>query len=274
MRRPPYAPFRTGAPEFIVGLKPIALEAWLKPDPEAHAIQEKRDLLTTKREEVHRARPEALATERELEALVTEALGPANAFDDPSPLVRASARVSDDLVLLARDGDEWRVIALTLCSPTFFSAAHAFDKSLWGLHGPVPDKLGADGTQALAPRIGRMFDNLRDGLVLERFNWTVQAGPERYTPDGAPLRARAEAAAENEALDLLHLRVERQTVRLLPQTGAVLFTIRISLDPLRAVFAEEGAREDFAKAWENAPAHVRGYKKWAAYERLVRAALR
>jgi hypothetical protein len=77
----------------------------------------------------------------------------------------------------------------------------------------------------------------------------------------------------DDALDRMHLRVERQTIRRLPKAGAVLFTIRVSLDPLRAVFSQTGAREAFARAWTEAPQALRFYKGWPSYERLVRASL-
>jgi dimethylamine monooxygenase subunit A len=114
-----------------------------------------------------------------------------------------------------------------------------------------------------------VFGALQPDTVLERFNWTVQAGPERYTPSGAALRARAAAAHVDDAAGLLHLRVERQTIRKLPQTGAVLFTIRISIDPLAHALAAPGAAGAFAKAWFGTPEHVRGYKKWAVLQHLV-----
>lgn len=272
MRRPPYLPFLEGPPEFRVGLKPIPETAWLSPDIEAAALAEKNALIDRALADVYRARPEAAAAEAEIETRIQDALGLAPKGTEEPALVRAARLVSDDLVVMLRDHEGvWRASSLILCSPTFFSAEQAFGQSLDWLHGPVPDQLGPNGTQALGARIARMFDALRDGLVMERFNWTVQASAARYTPNGAPLRALAETARLEDALGLLHLRVERQTIRLMPQTGAVLFTIRISLDPLAAVFAVEGARAAFFRAWREAPDHVRGYKKWAAYERLVAA---
>jgi hypothetical protein len=272
MRRPPYAPFLSGAPEFLVGLKPIEPARWIAPDIEAQCVDEKRALIAARRAEVYRAVAGAKGAEVEVEELVRGVVGGAAPHDD-SALVRASQLVSDDLVVMQREGSEWRAASAVLCSPTFFSAEHAVGKTLLELHGPVPDRLGPGGVQGMSARIARVFAGLQPDMVLERFNWTVQAGPDRFTPDGAPLRARAAAAETSEALDLLHLRVERQTIRALPKSGAVLFTIRISLDPLRAVFAEPGARDGFAAAWEHARPHVRAYKKWDAYERLVRAAL-
>jgi len=118
-----------------------------------------------------------------------------------------------------------------------------------------------------------MFDALRPGQVLERFNWTVQAGPARFTPDSAPLRALAAATPDDAALDVLHLRVERQTVSKLPVSGCLLFTIRVVVDPLRAALAPPGHAAAFRAAWEGTDPALAAYKGWPALERLVRAAL-
>jgi hypothetical protein len=261
-----------GPPEFRVGLKPISASAWLAPDLERASLEDKNTLIDARRDEVFRALPGAEAAQEEVERLICEALCVSPSTEDAPALLRAARLVSDDLVVMMREGEAWNTRALCLCSPTFFSAEEAIGKSLEGLHGPVPDRLGPNNTQGMAFRIARMFEGLRDGVVLERFNWTVQASDARFTPDGAPLRALASEASEQDARTLLHLRVERQTIRLMPQTGAVLFTIRIALDPLEAVFAVEGAKEALAHAWRHAPDHVRAYKKWAAYERLAAAA--
>lgn len=270
MRRPPFLPFLEGPPEFRVGLTPIPAGAWLAPDLETDWLTGKGVLLSARRDEVFRAAPGSEAAQGEVERLICAALSVTLSSDDAPALVRAARLVSDDLIIMAPNADgAWSAQAVCLCAPTFFSAADSIGKSLDGLHGPVPDRLGPNETQALGSRIARMFDGLRDGLVLERFNWTVQASNARFTPDGAPLRRLAETTRAEDAASVLHLRVERQTIRRLPETGAVLFTIRIALDPLKAVFAVEGAREAFLHAWRHAPAHVRAYKKWAVYERLV-----
>ena len=118
-----------------------------------------------------------------------------------------------------------------------------------------------------------MFDALRPGQVLERFNWTVQAGPARFTPDAAPLKALAAATPDTDALDVLHLRVERQTISKLPASGLLLFTIRIAVDPLSAALSSPERGEAFRAAWEGTDAALAAYKGWPAYDRLVRAAL-
>lgn len=268
MRLPPHLPFMAGPPDFTVGLRPIETQAWITPDVEAAALPEKRALIATRLDEVYAATPDSHEAQAELARLV----GAARAASADT-LVEAAQLTSDDLVVLLPDAaGAWRVRAALLCAPTYFSCHDALGKTLHGLHAPVPDRL-ADGAQGLGDRIGRVFDGLRPDLVLERFNWTVQAGPDRFTPSSAPVMARAAVAEPSRALDELFLRVERQTIRKLAATGAVVFTIRISLDPLATVFAVAGAKNAFATAWAQAPDYVRGYKRWPALDRLVMAAL-
>lgn len=268
MRTPPYLPFLDGPPGIAPGLKPIAPEAWLLPDTEAAAwLAPKRELMRSRRSDVFAAH-EADAEMTEAATIVLAATGPA-VGEWSTPLEVASATVSDDLCIMVRDAEGlWRLKAASLCTPTYWSLAEKFGKPLGGLHVPVPG-----GDPGLAVRISRIFDGLRPGLVLERCNWSVQPGDERFTPSSAPLKARAHTMQEADALDQLHLRVERQTIRKLPETGALLFTIRIVIDPLRAGLSTPRHVEAFAAAWQGVDPAMHRYKGWAAYDRLVGAAL-
>lgn len=252
MRRPPNLPFLAGPPDFMVGLHPIPLESWLFPDWEAACLPAKRALLNSRSEQVCAA----------LEGAQEAALEAGALMAGEASLEAAAACVSDDPVILQKRDGEWRATAMVLCAPTFFSAQEAIGKSLGALHGPVPDVLGPNETQGLAQRVARIFDALAPDTVLERFNWTVQPGPERYTPQAQPVFERAAKLGAESAADLLHLRVERQTIRKLPTSQAVLFCIRVSIDPLRDALAQPGARALFAQAWESAPLRVRQYKRW------------
>ncbi|MGX6646365.1 heme-dependent oxidative N-demethylase subunit alpha family protein [Maricaulaceae bacterium MS644] len=259
MRRPPHTPFRAGAPRFTPALAPIDPAIWLAPDTEARVLDWKAGLLAQP-DLVVRQAGAGVPAASEAALAVEAALGASRTGD----LRAASHLISDDLVVMEHVDGLWICSALTLTAPTFFSIDDVFGHDLRALHGPVPD--GA----RLASRIARVFDNVRAGLVLERFNWTLQAGPERFTPDAAPLRALAARADPEAALDLLHLRVERQTIARLPQTRAVLFTIRVCLDPLSAL--AHGDRAVLAQAWRALGPEGRAYKGWTALEALVEAA--
>jgi Haem-dependent oxidative N-demethylase, alpha subunit-like len=268
MRTPPYLPFLDGPPGIAPGLKPIAPEAWLLPDTEAAAwLAPKRDLMRTRRSEVFAAQ-EAEAEMAEAATAVLAVAGPA-AGDWPTPLEAAASTVSDDLCLMVRDTEGlWRLKAASLCAPTFWRLEDKIGQPLAGLHAPVPG-----GDPGLAARISRIFDGLQQGRVLERFNWTVQAGSERFTPGSGPLKGLATTTPDAAALDVLHLRVERQTIQKLPETGALLFTIRIVIDPLCAALLTPRHVEAFTAAWQGVDPAMHRYKGWPAYDRLVGAAL-
>jgi len=258
VNRPPHAPWRAGPPRFSVGLRPIDPDCWLFPDSEAHVLDWKAGLLAWP-EQVFRQAPQARDAANEAAALVC-----AQAGAPEGDLIAAAHLVSDDLVVMTRAGDgRWLTGAIALTAPTFFSVDHAFGRDLTALHGPVPDG------EKLAARIARVFDAVRPGQVLERFNWTLQWGDARFTPDAAPLRAAAAAAPVSEARDHLHVRVERQTIVKLPETGAVLFTIRVCLDPVAALADDEIAA--LAQAWRGLGPEGRSYKGWAVLERHAQA---
>jgi len=201
----------------------------------------------------------------EASRLVFDHLGRKNQFHLKSELEDAASYVSDDLCIMEQDeSGAWCLTAASLCAPTYWSLQKNIGLPLGGLHQVVPG-----GDPELASRIDRIFSGMRTDQIFQRYNWTVQVGNERFTPSSEPLKTAAAAMTKEDALRQLHLRVERQTIRKLPATGAVLFTIRICLDPLEAVLAVPGAGEALAHAWSSAHPNVAGYKGWQVYDRLI-----
>lgn len=261
-RTPPFLPFLQGIPRFEPDLNPIPLPEWLTPDTEADAwIRDKCLILKMMRANVVGGDLDGEAAEETLD-LIMAATGKTPSQNMPSALEEAASLVSDDLCLLtaARPGD-WRLVAGVLCAPTYWTLPERVGMDLGGLHGPVPG-----GDPELSARVSRIFTGLNPDVVLERFNWTVQASEKRYTPDRPTVTGKQ--------LSDLHLRVERQTIRKLPKSGAVLFTIRICIDPLLPILSDPEVREAFEDAWLGAPLAVRKYKAWGALEPLVAKACR
>jgi hypothetical protein len=78
-----------------------------------------------------------------------------------------------------------------------------------------------------------MFDNLRPETGMIRWNWSLYGDDTMHYPhDSPPSRFGGGATAEH-----VFLRVERQTLRKLPVSGDIVFTIRIGVDPLAALEA-------------------------------------
>ncbi len=146
-----------------------------------------------------------------------------------APLLTASRLVQEDLLLMQRFEDGWRLVAGSLCFPSTWILGEKLGRPIEAIHAPVPGFSGA-----MAARVTRIFDHLRVEAPLERFNISIygdarlrhaesrQAPHERFPP-GEPLLGRA------------HVRVERQTLGKLARSGAILFTVRIHIDPLAAL---------------------------------------
>lgn len=151
----------------------------------------------------------------DLEAAVTAGNGV------ESPLVTAGLAVQEDLCLMEGGPEGWRFTAGILCFPTYWRLGDKLGRPQGEVHGPVPH-YAAD----LEARVSTFFDRLPAGRIVTRRNWGFSPHPLLFVPDLSALPRPA-----GYDVDQLWLRSERQTLRKLPDTGAVLFTIKIQLAP-------------------------------------------
>lgn len=263
-----HAPWADAPPDFAIGLRPVGVEAWLE-GGEADPRARKDPLYEAHRALVWAETEGSRPGQAEILELVEAAGIAVEARSDLPPLYAAARAVPDDLCLMEKQAGEWRLTALSLSAGTFFTAAEVIGKPLAGLHAPVP----GFGERFLK-RVTRIFDALPADQVLERRNWTVMAGDELFAPDGGAIRARASDIAPEDAGALLNVRVERQTLRRLPATDGIVFTIRIWRHHLSALDADSSRLAAFARAWRGAAADFRAYKRLATYDSLVEAFLR
>ena len=235
---------------FRIGLKPLDPAEWIDVDERlADYLAEKRRIGRDFAAQSFAAEPGTEAAQAEVLALLADhltqrfaaiyrregdaiAIGPAGrrvalAGADP-PLLRAAQLVQEDLVLMRRGPQGWRLAAASLCFPSSWRLADKFGRPMHEVHGPVPGF--GDGTRN-AGLIDRMFDNLRPEMPMLRWNWSLFSDPALFHPESRhPAGPRFGAAAESA-----FLRIERQTLRRLAQSGDILFTIRIHVDPLAAL---------------------------------------
>jgi hypothetical protein len=89
--------------------------------------------------------------------------------------------------------------------------------------------------------VARIFDNLKVEQPVERFNWSIYGDARlRYAQSKQnPL----ERFPPGKTVSHAHIRVERQTLRRLPRSGDVLFTVRVHVDPMAAFSHDARGRE-------------------------------
>ena len=256
---PTHTPYDGSSTPFTIGLKPLDPTAWIEVDSHLEAqLAEKDRLEAGHGATVFAAEPGSEDAQREVLSLLTEHLparfpeiyrragntmhvgssGRAVDLSKPGvPSLKIAARlVQEDLVLMRRSEEGWRICAASLSFPSSWSLAEKFGRPLREIHRPVPHFGPESRSDDL---IERMFDKLQ-GQLVERFNWSLQPDAGLYKPLSAMQRDdRAEKAVSRflgiDAASVAFIRVERQTVRKLPVSGDVLFTIRIHLDPMSAL---------------------------------------
>jgi hypothetical protein len=234
--------FGAGGPPWLsMGLARVDRAAWLVPDHRrSEELAERRRLLDERHDEVFAALPGTDAAGAEVLELVRAWLAehrpdielPA---DDPDvhPLEAAGRLAQEDLCLMVRHGEAHHLDAACLCFPSHWRLADKLGRPAAALHGPVPYY-----DVELRSRVDRYLDRLRPGTISQRRNWSVHDAPDLF----APVPPEPRPIDAGDVGERLWLRSERQTLRRLDRTGAVLFTIRVQQVP----FGVLAARPDVA----------------------------
>ena len=215
------APLKGGRGAAKLGLKPLDLAYWLDRSPgwEARAAA---------KAAVFDACPEALIELPGSEAAAAELAGLLGAA---GPTLRDAALASfEDWCLLERRGAAHVFVAGALAFPTDWSLTEKIGLAVADVHAPVPGFMAR-----LAAGLNHVFDQLEPVRMLTRANWNiVESDALRYLP-ARPARERFGHVTAANAGETLWLRVERQTLRRLPATGAACFNIGIYREPLAAL---------------------------------------
>jgi len=201
-----------------MGLNRLRDDEWLQPEPDLAA----RAQGFAEWPEGIQLTPEVDAPGRELAAM----LGINGA------LVEAALAHHEDMCLLAKrpEDDQYRLIGAAVAWPSDWHPKDKIGLPLRALHAPI-----AGYEEQLATGVDRFMDTLQPGAIYGRCNWFVAATGKRcWLAAGDPQTQFAHVTAEN-AGETLFVRSERQTLRRLPQTGAILFTIGIYVEPINAL---------------------------------------
>lgn len=207
-----------------MGLASLSENEWLQPDP---------DLAT--REAGFAAFPEGVQLAPESEAPGREL---AAMLDVDGGLAEAAKARWEDMCLLTRREDEdfYRLVGAAVAFPSDWRPAEKMGLPLAAMHAPIQGY-----AEQLASGVDHFITKLRPGQIFGRCNWFIAATPDLHWIAAPPEQAFAGVAVEN-AGETLFVRSERQTLRRLPETGAILFTIGVYVAPLGSLSNENLAR--------------------------------
>jgi hypothetical protein len=275
----PYTPWTSGEFRWRLGMRPLDLDDWIQigEDYEAQMAAKAR-ARARHPETVFVGLPIALPACAELLELLSDHLisrWPAEFMRTAThvinrrtgerlpldgtvhPLEVAGRLVQEDLIVMVRDPHD-------AVGPLVFGAGSVCFPNRWDLHS----KLGRTMTEVHAPvsrlneqlgdPIERFFERLQPDKSFWRVGWGVIDTPELFQPPQRPEPARG----VGRDLDDLHVRIERETLRRLPCSQAIVFTIRTYIATARRLLATspDDARR-LADAVAAMPSDVRRYKQ-------------
>ncbi len=221
----PYDPL---TPRPLPGIQPASMDDWLHCDDAFSGQMQRREvLLRERRSDVLALDSAAEPAAQELLELVlhqvypgctdqaTRPDGQVVEIDRTRPLDTLCHLVQEDFCILQKHGDQHVLTGAILCFPASWCLSEKFMRPLIDIHIPVS---GYDAN--IARRVQRLFDGIRPGRPLWRFNALWYEDAELHQPRSANDRreVRDPGAAR-------FLRSERQTLLRLPETRAVVFSI-------------------------------------------------
>lgn len=278
-----YLPFESGPYRMSMSLTTVPESAWFEIDQRyPDEMAERRQLLAERHDDVFAALPSSDAARHETlhdiaanlsthvpqwfsrdgstlhNRLTNESWNLAAPPCDPLEL--AGRLVQEDLCIIQNTDDGPRFTAAVLCFPSRWRLYEKIGKPLVAVHGPVPHY-----AERLASPVDRFMTKVQAGHIASRLNWSVLDDPAMYQPTGKWREATNSAITSGNAGDSLYLRVERQTLRRLPRSGAILFGIRVHSYPLsRAITTRESASR-LAEAVRALPPETVLYKSLKAF---------
>ena len=273
-----YLPFEAGPHRMAMALTTVPERAWFELDSRyGDEMAERRRLLAHQRTDVFGALPMSDGARAEtLSALVANLTTYApqwfiregdllhNALTRETwdlaalpcdPLEVAGRLVQEDLCIIQQADDGPVFTAAVLCFPSRWRLHEKLGRPLAQVHGPVPFY-----GERLATPVDRFMAKVKPGHIASRLNWSVLDDPAMFQPTGKWREQRDTAIRADNAGERLYLRVERQTLRRLPLSGAVLFGIRVHSYPLARAITTSDAAARLAEAVRALPEPTAHYK--------------
>jgi hypothetical protein len=263
----PYIPLEAKGWRMAMGLRPLDLDHWLEVDERrADELEQKRRLLDSSYDVVVATNPDGDEGSRELLLEVTRFLDAHHPelvveVHDEHPVVAAARLVQEDLCVLVRS-DTWRLQAACVCFPSRWNLASKLGTTLDDIHRPVPIY-----DVELSRPTNAFFERLKPDRSFWRLNWTLIDSPELHQPTSARHSPHGDLAD-------WFFRVERQTLRRLPVSEAVVFTIRNYVASAKELC---DSHEEFGATLllnlDTAPDTMQEYKGWTGVADRLRASL-
>ena len=226
-------PWHGGAVKYRLGLRPLPVKEWFQGVPSLQLRVHKFGLLRHRYKQVVQSIPnteipqQLLGDQMQQHGWYKPEQETWPTF--PDLIANLSLQVADDLCLMETGGKQ-RLIAASVCSPSYWNVQQKIGLSMAAIHRPVTTLQTKIGGQ-----IQRFIQQAPLMIPFERSNWFVHGDRERLH-----LSAESNIAGTPEQW---FLRSERETLCRFSE-GFLLFTINVRFAPLRDIAQHPKALAD------------------------------
>lgn len=250
-----YPPPNDGKPfRLNMGLRSLEVEQWLEAGEDLLAqIVERQQLIQSAREIVYQELPGYKAAISELVDRIVENLKEFHdrdyiitsntvtylptdttiSLNSDDVLLQLASVIAEDLVVLARDKNEWKIVAGAVIFPSRWKLSEKIGKGMDAVHAPVPGY-----ATALAPYMTATFDKVTVDRPVWRKNWSLHSTEHLHQPT---------SIHEPASPGNYWWRTERQTLTRAKSGEFMYFTIRNRAEPLQWIKSEPESSALFAE---------------------------
>lgn len=130
-----------------------------------------------------------------------------------SDLWHSSLWIEEDICILEQIDDDYCLTAASVCSPSNWIMEEKIGRSVDVIHDPVTGY-----HREMGAKVNRLLHGLKAHKPIQRLNWSIQPCGDMFW--------RADLKDYSGSEDK-YWRVERQTLLRMPETGAIIFGIRV-----------------------------------------------
>ncbi|KAE8335978.1 hypothetical protein BDV24DRAFT_142706 [Aspergillus arachidicola] len=182
------------------------------------------------------------------------------------PLEILLDNVPEDFGVMLRDETtgNYFLRAGVICSALGWNVGTKIGLQLHQIHGPVPDY-----REKMQFSMDRFFTKMPADKPIQRGSWGLEVGQPLYMPKGDPHEKLRLSQDPNLQLEDCYLRVDWQTLRRLPLSGAIVFNFKALFTPVTELRDEPGVPALVTKVLKEGNKNILEYKSTWHVEHVV-----
>ncbi|KAN0078627.1 Protein of unknown function (DUF3445) domain containing protein [Elaphomyces granulatus] len=283
----PYRPFRWSYHQ-TMSLKKLETDWWIELENTYNdRMAQRKELYVKYREDVLDFLPGSELASKELMEMVVQficarypqyfslignrilenrLLGTSQDIRSKHPLEIIMDNVPEDFAIMMRDDETGHYFfrAGVLCSALGWNVASKIGLQLHQIHSPIPDY-----KEKMQFSMDRFFSKMPADKPIQRGSWGLEVGTPLYMPPGDPHEKNRFFQDPNLRLSDCYLRVDWQTLRRLPVSGAIVFNFKALFTPISEFRDEPGVPALVAKILKEGKRNLMEYKNTWHVEHVV-----